>query len=136
MLPTRVHGSTLLFIALTLIACSNPDGLADQRLRSAERDTANWLMYGRTYDDHRFSPLAEVNEQTIGKLGLVWTRELGTTRGLEATPLVDNGVIYTTTHGASSTRSTQRRARYVGPMTLRCRAQRPSSSAVTSSIAV
>jgi PQQ-dependent dehydrogenase (methanol/ethanol family) len=53
-------------------------------------------MYGRTYDDHRFSPLREINEQTVATLGLVWSREMGTTRGLEATPLVENGVIYTT----------------------------------------
>ena len=32
----------------------------------------------------------------MGRLGLVWSRELGTTHGLEATPLVSNGVIYTT----------------------------------------
>ena len=67
----------------------------DSRLRSGDQDTSNWLMYGRTYDDHRFSPLNQINEQTVGKLGLAWSRELGTTRGLEATPLVDDGVIYT-----------------------------------------
>lgn len=66
------------------------------RLSGADRDTNNWLMYGRTYDDHRFSPLTQINEQSIAKLGLVWSRELGTTRGLEATPLVQDGVIYTT----------------------------------------
>jgi len=53
-------------------------------------------MYGRTYDDHRFSPLKQINEETVGKLGLAWSRELGTTRGLEATPLVEDGIIYTT----------------------------------------
>ena len=53
-------------------------------------------MYGRTYDDHRYSPLNQINEQTVGKLGLAWSRELGTTRGLEATPLVEDGIIYTT----------------------------------------
>jgi quinohemoprotein ethanol dehydrogenase len=67
----------------------------DSRLRSGDQDTSNWLMYGRTYDDHRFSPLNQINEQTVGKLGLAWSRELGTTRGLEATPLVEDGVIYT-----------------------------------------
>jgi quinohemoprotein ethanol dehydrogenase len=67
----------------------------DSKPRSGDQDTSNWLMYGRTYDDHRFSPLNEINEQTVGKLGLAWSRELGTTRGLEATPLVDDGVIYT-----------------------------------------
>jgi hypothetical protein len=44
---------------------------------------------------HRFSPLNQINEQSVGKLGLPWSRELGTTRGLEATPLVEDGVIYT-----------------------------------------
>jgi len=67
----------------------------DSGLRSVDQDTSNWLMYGRTYDDHRFSPLDQINEQTVGKLGLAWSRELGTTRGLEATPLVEDGVIYT-----------------------------------------
>jgi PQQ-dependent dehydrogenase (methanol/ethanol family) len=53
-------------------------------------------MYGKTNDEQRFSPLSQINEQNIGQLGLLWDRELGTTRGLEATPLVSNGVIYTT----------------------------------------
>jgi quinohemoprotein ethanol dehydrogenase len=62
----------------------------------ASDNPANWVLYGRTADDHRFSPLNQINEQTVDKLGLLWSRELGTTRGLEATPLVENGVIYTT----------------------------------------
>ena len=53
-------------------------------------------MYGRTYDDQRFSPLNQINEQTVAHLGLVWSQELDTTRGLEATPIVEDGVIYTT----------------------------------------
>ena len=81
---------------VVLVSCSRPKTLDDARLRSADQDTGNWLMYGRTYDDHRFSPLNQINEQTVGKLGLAWSRELGTTRGLEATPLVEDGVIYTT----------------------------------------
>ena len=79
-----------------LVSCNRSATVDDAHLRAADRDTGNWLMYGRTYDDHRFSPLNQVNEQSVGKLGLVWSREMGTTRGLEATPLVQNGVIYTT----------------------------------------
>ena len=56
----------------------------------------DWTMYGRTYDDHRFSPLDQINENTVANLGLAWSQELGTTRGLEATPLEEDGVIYTT----------------------------------------
>src|SRR5258708_4078741 len=55
-----------------------------------------WLLHGGSQADQRFSPLSQINEQTISRLGLVWSRELGTTRGLEATPIVENGVIYTT----------------------------------------
>jgi MFS family permease len=53
-------------------------------------------MYWGTNDEQRFSPLNQINEQNIGQLGLLWDREPGSTRGLEATPLVSNGVIYTT----------------------------------------
>ncbi|HEV8416805.1 MAG TPA: PQQ-dependent dehydrogenase, methanol/ethanol family [Bryobacteraceae bacterium] len=78
------------------VSCSRQKTLDDATLRTADQDTGNWVMYGRTYDDHRFSPLNQINEQTVGKLGLAWSRELGTTRGLEATPLVEDGIIYTT----------------------------------------
>src|SRR5947209_3749574 len=57
---------------------------------------ANWRVHGGTQNDQRFSPLDQINEQTVSKLGLMWSKELGTTRGLEATPIVDDGVIYTT----------------------------------------
>lgn len=68
----------------------------DARLRNGAADGANWLTYGGTYDEHRFSTLQQINEKTIGDLGLAWSLEFGTTRGLEATPLVHNGVLYTT----------------------------------------
>lgn len=66
------------------------------RLREADRDAANWLMYGRTYEEQRYSPLHQINAGNVAQLGLLWSLELGTTRGLEATPLVIDGVIYTT----------------------------------------
>jgi len=93
----RLLTSSVLLIALSAVASSQaPKQVDAARLTGADSDTGNWVMYGRTYDDHRFSPLTKINEQTIGQLGLMWSRELGTTRGLEATPLVENGVIYTT----------------------------------------
>jgi len=87
-------------IASVILLLLAPGGRAapvsDAELRSSDKDAGNWLMYGRTYDDHRFSPLKQINEQSIAKLGLAWNREMGTTRGLEATPLVKDGVLYTT----------------------------------------
>ena len=93
------HRLAALPISLVLVflgSCNRPTPLDDSRLRATDQDTSDWLMYGRTYDDHRFSPLTQINEQTVGKLGLAWSRELGSTRGLEATPLVEDGVLYTT----------------------------------------
>src|SRR5438128_733402 len=97
----RMHDAIVFaFLLLLSLPGSSFGGQAgtidDSQLKNADRDAANWVMYGRTYDDHRFSPLKQINEQTISKLGLVWSRELGTTRGLEATPLVQDGIIYTT----------------------------------------
>ena len=56
-----------------------------------------WVSYSRTYDEQRFSPLDQVNRQTVGKLGLAWWVQFDTDRGQEATPLVHDGVLYTTT---------------------------------------
>ncbi len=95
MLKRSLTASAVLSLLL-LGSCSQTRPLDDARLRDTDQDTSNWLMYGRTYDDHRFSPLKQINEETVGKLGLAWSRELGTTRGLEATPLVEDGIIYAT----------------------------------------
>ncbi len=84
---------TFLFAASCLLA------LGACRSSTASRgsdEAADWTMHGRTNDEQRFSPLNQINEQNVSKLGLVWSHEFGTTRGLEATPLVVNGVIYTT----------------------------------------
>ena len=49
---------------------------------------------GRTYDEQRFSPLAQVNEQTVGRLGLAWYADLPVDLGVEASPLMIDGVLY------------------------------------------
>lgn len=66
------------------------------RLLAAEADTANWMSYGRTYSEQRYSPLKAINSDTVDKLGLAWSYDLHTERGVEATPLVVDGVMYTT----------------------------------------
>ncbi len=53
------------------------------------------MTHGRTYGEQRFSPLARINDQNAGELGLAWYLDMGTRRGLEATPLVVDGVMYT-----------------------------------------
>jgi quinohemoprotein ethanol dehydrogenase len=54
----------------------------------------NWSTIGRTYKEQFFSPLAQINVDNVKNLGLAWYKDLGTTRGLESTPLVVDGVMY------------------------------------------
>jgi quinohemoprotein ethanol dehydrogenase len=63
---------------------------------SATAAAEDWPVPGGQENGQRFSSLNQINEQTISKLGLVWSRELGTTRALEATPIVESGIIYAT----------------------------------------
>jgi len=68
----------------------------DTALRNADSDVDNWLTHGRTYSEHRHSPLEQIDESTVDRLGLAWSYEFADKRGLEATPIVVNGVLYTT----------------------------------------
>jgi quinohemoprotein ethanol dehydrogenase len=66
------------------------------RIAAADREPQNWLTHGRTYDEQRFSPLAQVNDGNVGQLGLAWSYPTLTTRGLQASPLIVDGKMYTT----------------------------------------
>ncbi len=57
----------------------------------------DWLSYGRTYDEQRFSPLKSIHEGNIGDLGLAWYADLDTARGQEGTPLAIDGRLYIST---------------------------------------
>src|SRR5215472_5964163 len=56
----------------------------------------DWPLHGGSQSGQRYSALNQINDRNVSRLGLVWSKELGTSRGLEATPIVINGVIYTT----------------------------------------
>ncbi len=72
------------------------ESIDDERLREASAEPGSWLTYGGTYAEQRYSPLAKIDEHNVSGLGLAFALEMGTRRGLEATPLVVDGVIYTT----------------------------------------
>ena len=97
----------LFFIAvssLLLSACDRSQapqdaasaGVSDERLVNAEAEPHNWLNHGRTYSEQRFSPLAQINAGNVAQLKLAWHLDLPSKRGLEATPLVVDGRMYTT----------------------------------------
>jgi len=85
--------------ALSLLGACGHDragDLDDAALRDADADSAEWLSYGRTYSEQRHSPLKQIDEASVARLGLAWSVDMQTLRGLEATPLVSDGVLYTT----------------------------------------
>ncbi len=64
------------------------------RLEHADQDPGQWMSYGRTWSEQRFSPLAEINDRNVSRLRLAWFADLNTFRGVEATPLEIDGVLY------------------------------------------
>jgi quinohemoprotein ethanol dehydrogenase len=67
------------------------------RLAAAASDADNWMNYGRTYAEDRHSPLDQVSLANVSQLGLAWYHEFDTDRGHQATPVVVDGTLYTTT---------------------------------------
>jgi len=61
----------------------------------AAADT-DWQKHGLTEREERFSPLDQIERNNVADLGLAWSYMTGSDRGLEATPLVVDGVLYAT----------------------------------------
>lgn len=73
------------------ITVADASGLPD-----VDNEAGNWAVHGRTDDEQRYSPLHSIDRDTVARLGMAWQFKTGSTRGLEATPLVVDGVMYTT----------------------------------------
>src|SRR5258708_31113809 len=76
---------------------ASPASVDTSRLVHADSEPGNWMTYGRTYSEQRFSPLKQINDQNVGQLALAWYVDLDSHRGDEATPIVVDGVMYFTT---------------------------------------
>lgn len=104
-----MHRNLFLSLAMTVTLLSSvgcrsksqapppPASVDAARLTHADADPGNWMSYGRTYSEQRFSPLKQINDQNVGQLALAWYVDLDTRRGQEATPIVVDGVMYFTT---------------------------------------
>jgi quinohemoprotein ethanol dehydrogenase len=72
---------------------ANVDGA---KIANADADPGEWLAPGRTYSEQRFSPLDKINTSNVKQLGVAWEYRTYSVRGLEATPIVADGVMYIT----------------------------------------
>ncbi|WP_229814246.1 PQQ-dependent dehydrogenase, methanol/ethanol family [Novosphingobium colocasiae] len=90
-------------LAVALAGCQKSPGAANAESVAPmdgalfAQDPANWTVHGGNHAEQRFSPLTEINGDTVADLGLAWTVELDTARGQETTPLVIDGIIYLST---------------------------------------
>ncbi|MBN8818418.1 MAG: PQQ-dependent dehydrogenase, methanol/ethanol family [Sphingomonas sp.] len=69
-------------------------GITHASMVNADAQPGQWASYSRTWDEQRYSPLTQINDQTVGRLGLAWYDDLDTYRAVQATPIVVDGVLY------------------------------------------
>jgi len=92
--------SCRLFATAMILGCCHVAALADpanvtmERLLAAPNNGDDWLTYGRTYSEQRFSPLAEINVDTVEALHVDWFADIHSEDGLVSTPIVVDGIIY------------------------------------------
>ena len=80
--PARINAAT-----------SAVDSAMIQANTATSRD---WPTIGLDYAETRFSKLNQITSDNIGGLGLVWSYSLESSRGVEATPVVIDGIMYQT----------------------------------------
>jgi alcohol dehydrogenase (cytochrome c) len=76
-------------------------GAAPQTFDDLKKDgnggsTDNILTYGMGYHQQRYSPLKQINKQTVKRLVPVWSVSLDNNWGEQAQPIIYNGVMYVT----------------------------------------
>jgi quinohemoprotein ethanol dehydrogenase len=97
----RRAGNALLLALATGLAWAAPapglpGNLDAARLRAADAEPQNWFTGGRDKDGTYYSPLASIDAKNVEKLGFAWQYDLGSPmRGQEATPIVIDGIMYT-----------------------------------------
>ena len=91
--------STFLLLLATAIAAGQSRRVDDAALKNSGRTGEDWLSYGLTQGETRYSPLKQIDATNVKRLGLAWSVEIGKGGGgQEATPLVHNGIIYSVTN--------------------------------------
>jgi alcohol dehydrogenase (cytochrome c) len=89
---------------LLLSAGADAADMSFERALRVDQEPQNWLLHHQNYQGHRFSGLKEINTDTVANLRLAFTVGLGGLQAggrhaqgnLEATPLVDDGLMYVT----------------------------------------
>ncbi|HTY94371.1 MAG TPA: PQQ-dependent dehydrogenase, methanol/ethanol family, partial [Steroidobacteraceae bacterium] len=97
-----LSGAILTCCAIGQVAAASDTGgpaanVNARRLVNAAREPGQWLTYGGTYSEQRFSPLKQITSENIGTLGLKWYGDYETNQDQHGSPLYIDGVIYVST---------------------------------------
>lgn len=87
-----------IILALALLVSPILTGCASEPAEGAASDipAADWPSGGRLFDEHHFSPLDQINDENVSRLGLAWSLDLPGEQTLEAVPIAIDGVLYFT----------------------------------------
>jgi alcohol dehydrogenase (cytochrome c) len=84
-------------VALLIAACSlEAHAQTADEIKNAASTPQNVLTYGMSYSQQRFSPLQEINRDTVKRLVPVWSYSMNNNTGEESQPLIYDGVMYIT----------------------------------------
>jgi alcohol dehydrogenase (cytochrome c) len=90
-------GAAAALLAATALTAQQPSTtVTPQDLVNGLKDPGKWLMFSGDYSGRRHSPLTQLTPENVGKLAAQWTFQTETAGKFEATPIVLDGVLYTT----------------------------------------
>ncbi|MEO8049590.1 MAG: PQQ-dependent dehydrogenase, methanol/ethanol family [Acidobacteriota bacterium] len=72
-----------------------PGGLTFERIRNSASEPQNWLTYWGDYQGRHYSSLKQIDATNVGQMQAKWSAQLPGQSILEATPLVVDGIMYT-----------------------------------------
>lgn len=96
-----IFKKALLLFTLSVMSSGSVMAQSAMDLKNDSKTPGDVLTYGMGHDTTRFSPLNQINLDSVKKLRPVWTYSLADKRGQESQPLVYNGVMYVTTHNST-----------------------------------
>ncbi len=97
-IPNMFAVTLTLVVTASMSATAQPPNVAERLNTEAlsKQEDNNWLAHGNTYHEQRYSALEQINDQNVAELGLSWSFDTEFRRGLEATPIVVDGVMFVT----------------------------------------
>ena len=85
-------GATLLSSAAT--GENTAGNVNERRVFGEARSGENWMVNGGSVGSQHFSPLKQITDKNVGKLGLAWSLDIDSPMGMASEPLVIDGTIY------------------------------------------